>query len=140
MVTLEEVRGSNNTLEALPPGLVAVFAGATAGIGLATLQQLARHANAPRCYIIGRSKDRAAHFIDKLKALNPMGTFIFIEGQFSLIADVDRMCEKIREYENHVDLVCMSPGYLSLSGRHGSLTLVYHPAGERIKLTRDRNI
>lgn len=119
MVSLNNVRFSNKSLQALPPGLVAVFAGATSGIGLGTLRQLAMYANGPRVYIIGRSQEKASHIIDKLKKINPMGTFIFVEGQFSLIKDVDRMCQQIEKYESHVDVLCMSAGYLSLRGRQG---------------------
>jgi NAD(P)-dependent dehydrogenase (short-subunit alcohol dehydrogenase family) len=120
MVNLKDIRNSNRALQYLPPGLVAVFAGATSGIGLATLKQFAKYANGPRAYIIGRSKENAAHIIDQLKIINPMGTFVFIEGQISLIKEVDRIFEEIEKLENYVDILCMSPGYLSLGGRHGS--------------------
>jgi len=122
MVNLNNIRSSNHSLQDLPPGLVAVFAGATAGIGLATLKQFARNCNGPRAYIIGRSRDKVSHIIDTLKLINPMGTFIFIEGQLSLIKEVDRISEEIKKYEDHVDILCMSPGYLSLGGRKGSST------------------
>jgi NAD(P)-dependent dehydrogenase (short-subunit alcohol dehydrogenase family) len=96
---------------------VAVFAGATSGIGLGTLKALAKYANAPRAYMIGRSKAKASHLIDKLKLVNPMATFVFIEGQFSLIKDVDKICDEIKKFETHIDILCMSPGYISLGGR-----------------------
>jgi hypothetical protein len=48
---------------------------------------------------------------------------VFIEGQISLIKEADRICEDIKKLENHVDILCMSPGYLSLGGRHGSSIL-----------------
>jgi NADP-dependent 3-hydroxy acid dehydrogenase YdfG len=107
-------------LQSVRPGLVAVFAGATAGIGLATLQQFAKNANGPRAYIIGRSREKASHLIANLKVSNPMGTFIFMEAQISLIKEVDKICEEIQKLERHVDILCMSPGYLSLGGRHGT--------------------
>lgn len=122
MVSLKDIRNSNKSLQSLPPGLVAVFAGATSGIGLATLKQLARNCNGPRAYIVGRSQQKAAHIIDQLKAINPMGTFIFIEGQISLIKEVDRISEVIKKLETRIDILCMSPGYLSFGGRHGSST------------------
>jgi NADP-dependent 3-hydroxy acid dehydrogenase YdfG len=121
MVNIKDVRSSNRSLQALPPGLVVVFAGATSGIGLGTLRQLAKNANGPRAYIIGRSREKANRIIDKLKLFNPMGTFVFIQGQCSLIRDVDRICEEIKKLETHIDILCMSPGYLSLGGRNGKL-------------------
>ena len=126
MVSLKDIRSSNRTLQTLPPGLVAVFAGATAGIGLGTLRAFSKHTNGPRAYIIGRSKEKAHHIIDQLKVINPMGTFVFIEGQFSLIKEVDRICEDIKKLEQHVDIVFMSTGYLSLTGRHGKSSKQSH--------------
>jgi len=119
MVSLKDVKNSNRSLQALPPGLVAIFAGATAGIGLGTLKQFAKHTNGPRGYIIGRSRQKGAYIVDQLKVLNPMGTFVFIEGEFSLIREVDRISEEIKKLEDHVDILCMSPGYLSFGGRNG---------------------
>jgi NADP-dependent 3-hydroxy acid dehydrogenase YdfG len=123
MVSLKDIRNSNHSLQSASPGVVAVFAGATSGIGLATLKQFAKNANGPRAYIIGRSQEKASRIIDHLKTINPMGTYVFIEGQVSLIKEVDRICEEIKKFENHVDILCMSPGYLSLDGRHGSSIL-----------------
>src|ERR1700759_5030072 len=110
MVNIKDIRNSNCSLQSLPPGLVAVFAGATVGIGLGTLQQFAKYVNGPKAYIIGRSREKASHIIDHLKTINPMGTFVFIEGQISLIKEVDRICVEIKKLENHVDILCMSPG------------------------------
>ncbi|PVH85772.1 putative short-chain dehydrogenases/reductase [Cadophora sp. DSE1049] len=114
MVKLNNIRISNRSLQELPPGLVAVFVGATSGIGLATLKQFARNTNGARAYIIGRSREKVSHIIDALKCINPMGTFVFVEGQFSLIKEVDRISEQINKLEDHIDILCMSPGYLSL--------------------------
>jgi len=120
MVSLKDIRNSNHALQSLPPGLVAVFAGGTAGIGLGTLKAFAKNVNGPKAYIIGRSKEKASHIIDQLKIINPMGTFVFLEGQISLIKEVDRICEEIQKLETHIDILCMSPGYISLNGRHGA--------------------
>ncbi|KAF4627662.1 hypothetical protein G7Y89_g10490 [Cudoniella acicularis] len=117
MVSLKTVRQSNAALQAFPPGIVAVFAGATQGIGLATLKQFAKYVSGPKAYIIGRSHEKGKHIIDQLKILNPMGSFMFIEAQISKFAEVDRVCEEIKSLENHVDILCMSMGYLSLGGR-----------------------
>ena len=119
MVSIKDVRASNESLKSLTPGLVAVFAGATAGIGLHSLKQLAKHTNAPRIYMIGRSKTKAKIILDELQVLNPKGTFIFYEGEFSLIKDVDRFSEEIKKAEQRVDILCMSPGFLSFAGRQG---------------------
>ncbi|KAH8665240.1 hypothetical protein BGZ60DRAFT_432476 [Tricladium varicosporioides] len=117
MVKLSTIRKSNAQLQSLPPGIVAVFAGATSGIGLGTLKQFAKCANGPKAYIIGRSHEKGRHIVDQLKLLNPMGSFTFIEAQMSRIAEVDRVCEEIMKLESHVDILCMSMGYQSLGGR-----------------------
>jgi short-subunit dehydrogenase len=121
MVSIKDVRASNESLKSLPQGLVAVFAGATAGIGLHSLKQLAKYTNAPRVYMIGRSKVKAKIILDELQVLNPKGTFIFHEGEFSLIKDVDRFSEEIKKAEQRVDILCMSPGYVSFVGREGKV-------------------
>jgi hypothetical protein len=44
MVTIEQVRTSNaQIVTSLPPGLVAVFVGATNGVEEATVKQFAKH-------------------------------------------------------------------------------------------------
>ena len=60
MVSLEHVKNANKQAAKLAPGLVAVFAGATAGIGAASLKAFARHANKPRIYFIGRSHEKGS--------------------------------------------------------------------------------
>lgn len=117
MVNLKEVRISNRSLQALPPGLVAVFAGATDGIGLGTLRQFAKYVNGPIAFIIGRSEAKAEHIIHDLKKLNPMGNFHFIEGQVSLIHEIDRVAEEIKRLAIHVDMLFMSPGYLTFENK-----------------------
>jgi NAD(P)-dependent dehydrogenase (short-subunit alcohol dehydrogenase family) len=119
MVSIKDVRVSNGVLKSLPPGLVAVFVGATGGIGSNTVKQLTMHANAPTVYIIGRSKESAAPLLAELKKLNPQGTFNFIEGQVSLVKEVDRICDEIIAKEQKVDLLFVSSGLLSLGGRQG---------------------
>jgi len=69
--------------------------------------------------MIGRSRAKAATLLDELKVINPEGTYVFSEGEFSLVKDVDRFSEEIKKAEERVDILCMSPGYLSFAGREG---------------------
>jgi short-subunit dehydrogenase len=119
MVSITDVRVSNESIKSLHPRLVVVFAGATAGIGLHSLKQLAKHADTPRVYMIGRSKAKAKVILEELRVLNPKGTFIFTEGEFSHIKDIDRFSEEIKKAEERVDILCMSPGYISFAGKEG---------------------
>src|SRR3569833_2620674 len=74
MVSLSVVQTSNAALKtSLPAGLVAVFAGATAGIGEACLREFARCTSKPRIYFIGRSPESGSRLMTGRKALSPAG-------------------------------------------------------------------
>jgi len=118
MVSLDIVRKSNGGLNStIPPRLVALFVGGSSGIGRSTLRQLARHAEAPTAYIIGRSESNAAPLLKELGQINPHGSFNFIEADVSLISNVDKACEDIKRREKALNLLFMTPGGLSLVGR-----------------------
>ena len=119
MVNIADVRNSNSSLMEKPPGMVALFVGGTSGIGKGTLMQFSKYANAPRVYIVGRCQNSATPLLKELQSLNPQGTFTFIESQISLIGNVDKVCEEIKKNEQKLDLIFLSPGYLSLEGRQG---------------------
>lgn len=122
MVDIKAVRESNAKFKATcPPGLVALFVGGTSGIGKGTLIQFVKHANAPTVYLIGRSKAAASSLLTSLQELNPQSIVIFIETEISLIKNVDKVCEQIKAKEKKVDLIFLSPGYLSFEGRQGLL-------------------
>jgi len=57
----------------------------------------------------------------ELTELNPDAKLSFIESEISLIRNVDVVCEEIRLKENCLDLLFMTPGWLSLGGRNGKL-------------------
>ena len=122
MVNIKDVRASNAALKASKEssGLVAVFVGATSGIGMGTLKQFAKYANAPKAYILGRSKKAATPLLDEIKSSNPQGTFEFIETEISLIKNIDLACDDIKSKEKKVDILFLSPGYLTLEGRNGT--------------------
>ncbi|KAL8686246.1 MAG: hypothetical protein Q9218_007245, partial [Villophora microphyllina] len=123
MVAIDLVRESNEQLRDLPPHLsspTAVFTGATQGIGLATLRQLAIHTVQPTCYIVGRSEPKIQDIIVELKGLNAKGTYIAIQAEVSLLEEVDKACEKIIGMigeGNKLDILYMSQGYLPFGGR-----------------------
>ncbi|EXL75888.1 hypothetical protein FOPG_09224 [Fusarium oxysporum f. sp. conglutinans race 2 54008] len=101
-----------------PQSFVAVFVGATRGIGLATLKALSRTLPNPRFYIIGRSKARFAGELALLNEYNPNAAIQFVEAEVSLIKGIDGVCERIMNLEKHVDLLFMSPGSLAFGGPH----------------------
>jgi NADP-dependent 3-hydroxy acid dehydrogenase YdfG len=122
MINIKDVRASNAALKASkePSGLVAVFVGATSGIGMGTLKQFAKYANAPKAYILGRSKKAATPLLDEIKSSKPQGTFEFIETEISLIKNIDLACDHIKSKEKKVDILFLSPGCLTLEGRNGT--------------------
>jgi len=117
MVSIQEVRTSNSTLKSRASGLVALFVGATSGIGLGTLKALAKNFNAPKVYIVGRSAAKSQDILAELKSLNPTGTFTFLEGEVSLIKQVDKVCAEVLQKESHLDLLFMSPGFVEFGER-----------------------
>ncbi|KAI4139761.1 MAG: hypothetical protein LQ341_004093 [Variospora aurantia] len=124
MVAISLVRSSNESLRNLPRHLsspTAVFIGATQGIGLATLRQLAIHTVTPTCYIVGRSEARVQEIIGELKQLNARGTYVFVKGEVALLESVDECCGNIKGMLGEgkgLDLLYMSQGYLSFGGRN----------------------
>jgi len=116
MVSLKTVRASNALLSS-SPGLTVVFAGATSGIGLAVLKTLAKYGNAPKAYIIGRSLQKFQPHLDELKSLNPEGAWVFLEAQITSLNETKRACEEIKSKESKVDVLCLSPGYLTFNSQ-----------------------
>ena len=122
MVSLKDLRASNARFkENTTPGMVALFVGGTSGIGKGTLIELAKNANAPRVYLVGRSKASATPLLNELERLNPKGTFTFIETEISLIKNVDRVCDEIKAKEQKIDMISLSISYLTFEGRQGTL-------------------
>ncbi|KAH9221068.1 hypothetical protein DL95DRAFT_432874 [Leptodontidium sp. 2 PMI_412] len=119
MVSIKDVRKSNAAFKSSDQasGLVAIFVGATSGIGMGSLKQFAKNAKAPKIYILGRSKSAATPLLNEIKTLNPEGTYDLIETEISLIRNVDKACDEIKSKEKKVDLVFVSPGYLAFGGR-----------------------
>ncbi|MCJ1398438.1 hypothetical protein MMC11_001636 [Xylographa trunciseda] len=115
MVSLTDVQASNSSISSsLPAGLVAVFVGATSGIGEYTLLQFAKHARQPRVYFVGRSQEAADRITSECKALNPEGQFIFLKADTSLLSNVDDVCRKIKSKEAVVNLLFLTTGTLRI--------------------------
>ncbi|KAG8157775.1 hypothetical protein KVR01_012437 [Diaporthe batatas] len=116
MVALDKVQQSNAQITTTyPTGLVAVFAGATAGIGETSLREFARHTHRPRIYIIGRSQEACGRLDAGLKTVNSEGQYIFIRSDISLLRNVDDVCRQIRDKESAINVLFMSQGTLNFS-------------------------
>ncbi|KAJ5952319.1 uncharacterized protein N7479_010732 [Penicillium vulpinum] len=121
MVTLDTVQQSNGLLASLPQaqGLVAVFIGATSGIGQSALEHFARSTTAPHIYSTARAKTVASHdeFLETLRQENPTGTYTLLTADASLVSDIDHAVDVVLENETKVDLLFMSPGFFAFEGR-----------------------
>ncbi|KAH6857079.1 hypothetical protein B0I37DRAFT_443651 [Chaetomium sp. MPI-CAGE-AT-0009] len=128
MVTLEQMRFSNARIpDSLPPGMVAVFAGGTSGIGEATMKLFAKHAIRPRIYFIGRSERAAARIIGELTAINAGGQYHYMQADLSLLQNVDEICHEIKRHESLINLLFLTSGTM-VTGRDTPENLYYPTA------------
>ncbi|PYI09220.1 hypothetical protein BO78DRAFT_427578 [Aspergillus sclerotiicarbonarius CBS 121057] len=115
MVILAKAQSSNAQITtSLPGGIIALFVGATNGIGEATLKQFAKHTKRPRAYFVGRSQDAGKRIAAECRALNPEGEYIFIPADISLLKRVDDVCCEIKSKENSLNLLFLSPGVAAI--------------------------
>ena len=117
MVGFSEVKSANEALKNKHESLTAVFAGATAGIGQATLEAFAKHIPKPKAIIVGRSRSKFEPELQNLKQINSNGEYTFIEADVSLIKNIDAVCEQIKKQIASIDLLFLSQGYISFKGR-----------------------
>lgn len=112
MVSLSSVLSSNARVASStsPFGLVAVFVGATSGIGEITLKKFAQHTVKPRVYFVGRSQEAADRIKKDLCSLNQGGEYNFIKADVSLIRVVDKVCQEIKAKEKTLNLLFLSAG------------------------------
>ncbi|KAJ5261110.1 hypothetical protein N7478_011705 [Penicillium angulare] len=111
MVSLSEVQVSNAKIAtALPAGLVAVFVGATSGIGEYSLMEFARNAKQPRVYFVGRSQEAGDRIAKECRQLNKEGDFNFIKADVSLLKSVDDVCREIKHKEKAINVLFMTCG------------------------------
>ncbi len=121
MVSYSDVLANNSSLKS-SSGLTAVFVGATAGIGLGALRALAKHAESPTVFIVGRSESNLTDIINGLKTVNSKGTYHPIQADdLTLLANVNKACEAIKSHSpSKIDILCLSPGYLTFASRNPS--------------------
>ncbi|KAH7021949.1 hypothetical protein EDB80DRAFT_693872 [Ilyonectria destructans] len=145
MVALSIIKESNAKAlpAALPSGLVAVFIGATSGIGKATLEQfvVATKDKSPRVYITGRSTEAALPLLAELRQSNPSASLEFIEQDVSLVRNVDAAVSQIKQNETKLDLLFITVGFISFQGRietteglEPSMTTRYYSRARAIQL------
>jgi short-subunit dehydrogenase len=118
MVSLEAIRASNARIASeLPAGLVAVFFGATSGIGYTSLKQFTKCAKEPRIYFAGRREKEGNRILKELQVLNPSGQYHYIKCDASLLKNVDQACLDIKNKEPTINLLFITIGTLITDGR-----------------------
>jgi NAD(P)-dependent dehydrogenase (short-subunit alcohol dehydrogenase family) len=124
MVGLSQVRKSNAAIDGSTCPRVALFAGATSGIGQAALQQFVKACKgkgAVKIYVVGRksSSDRFQSTLEALRNSNTDADLIWIEAEISLLASVKQVCIDVTKRESVLDLLYLSAGYVPFAGRNG---------------------
>ncbi|KAF4472959.1 short-chain dehydrogenase reductase [Fusarium albosuccineum] len=119
MVSFETVQKSNSLISTVPKGLVALFIGATSGIGQSALQQFAQHASSPRIYTVARPQSVASHqkLLDSLRQSNPSSTYNLITADVALISEVSKIVDAVKKAETKLDILVVSPGFMPFEGR-----------------------
>jgi hypothetical protein len=117
MVGFDEIQQSNAAFALQNhAGMVCVFAGATAGIGLATLTEVVGMVKSSTFYVLGRNAARYQDKIEALRKRGPTNKIVLVETQVALISKIDEACAIIVAAERKVDLVCLSPGGMPFQG------------------------
>ena len=105
MFSIKDVRTSNSNVKQLKSQVV-LFVGATSGIGMATLYSYVKNASPDaKIYIVGRSKTALEDQRGELKKLNGDVGIHLIEGEISLLREVDRICSQISSENTKLDLL-----------------------------------
>jgi NAD(P)-dependent dehydrogenase (short-subunit alcohol dehydrogenase family) len=124
MVSYADVLNNNESLKAAGSGVTAVFVGATQGIGLGALKAFTKHTDTPTIFIVGRSESTLTNIINELKTLNATANLIPIQADdLTLLANVNKACDLIKTHPSappKIDILYLSPGYLSFSARNPS--------------------
>ena len=128
MVRVEVVRATNDRFYHDRP-FVAVFVGATAGIGEYTAKALAttyaKQGRLLRVYLVGRSTDAGNKLVSGCSKVCPDGSFTFVRAEnAALVQDVDRVCGEISRLEQQhdrprIDMLVMTQGQVTFGAREG---------------------
>lgn len=124
MVTLSAMRSSLADFQHTAR-FIAVIVGGTSGIGEALVRAMAKHANAAVVYIVGRNAEAADRILTDCRNQCPSSRFEFLQQDIALLKGVDVVCTQIQARERKVDLLFMTPDFMSFGGREGALPLSF---------------
>ncbi|KAF3771159.1 putative short-chain dehydrogenases/reductase [Cryphonectria parasitica EP155] len=126
MPELSTVQASNASLAtSLPAGLVAVFVGATSGIGEYALKAFVKETTSPKVYFVGRTQADADRVVADLRKLNRQGTYIFIRSDVALLKNVNDVCAQILAKQEAINLLFMTQGTMAIERTAEGLAPAY---------------
>lgn len=96
---------------------VGVFVGGTSGIGENTAYAFAKYTKNPTIYIVGRNSEAGAKVLAKLKELNESVDAKFVKHDMTLIREADAFSKTILAEQEKINLLFLSPGFLTVNGR-----------------------
>jgi NAD(P)-dependent dehydrogenase (short-subunit alcohol dehydrogenase family) len=95
--------------------------GLTAGIGAGIATAFAKYSpkdsNAPHIILIGRSRPGADAVIAEMKRVNGAGKYEFVQGDLTMMKNVEGVAKEVRGKVDKINYLCMSQGMLSLKGQ-----------------------
>lgn len=121
MHSISEIRARNAAvLSATAYIPVAVFVGGTSGVGEGMAQAFANHTRGnAHIIIVGRNRTAAESIIAQFpKPTSPEAKHEFVACDVSLMRNVRAASEEIRSKVSRINLLAMSPGFMTTSGRN----------------------
>lgn len=117
MVAYSTVLGSNAQIaQHVSKPFVAIFAGATSGIGEATLFTLIKYVPKPRIYLFARNETSAERVIANCRQMNASGEYILVKVDLSSIKETDQACKYVKNNEKLLNLAFLSAGVIRFGG------------------------
>ena len=120
MVGYKGILASNALIDETTTPRIALFVGSTStSVGKLTVNALARVGTSTKIYIIGRksAEQQTREFIQELNGVNAKAELIWVEGDISLLAEVKRVCDVIKDKESALDLLFLNAGFAPLGER-----------------------
>lgn len=125
MVSFSQVQASNaGTAAFSSDGLVAVFVGATSGIGEYSIEAFAQTTRNARIYMVGRSQQSAERIIAEIASYKTGAKVTFVQADVSLIKNVDHVCKQIQAKEPSINLLFLSQGNAQFTGSACHMPLI----------------
>ncbi|PWW76728.1 hypothetical protein C7212DRAFT_357714 [Tuber magnatum] len=115
MANITSIRSVNAGFASLPQTQRVVSA--TSSIGESALRTFVSNTVDPTVYFVGRSESAGSKITADLQSLNPSSKVQFLRADTTLLSTVDKITNQIAASEEKLNLLFMSPGYLTTQSR-----------------------